>query len=231
MNTITKIKKPTSDLLLQKWKLALIVPVYFLIYAPWFRYIERINTATSGYHIIHMKIDDYIPFCEYFVIPYFIWFAYIAIVIIISFFTDDREYLRCCTFIFVGMTIFLIISTLYPNGQLLRPHVFRNQNIFTYLTKYLYSIDTPTNLFPSIHVFNSIGIHIAVRRNKVLNKIKWVQITSFIICISIILSTVFLKQHSMFDLITAFIMAIVLYPLVYLVDYSSVHQQRKVPQE
>ncbi len=230
-NTITKIKKTTSDLLLQKWKLALIVPVYFLIYIPWFRYIERINTATSRYHIIHMKLDDYVPFCEYFVIPYFLWFAYIAVVVIATFFTDDREYLRCCTFLFVGMTIFLIISTLYPNGQLLRPHVFENQNLFTYLTGYLYSIDTPTNLFPSIHVFNSIGVHITVRRNKVLREIKWIQITSFIICVSIILSTVFLKQHSMFDLITAFIMAIVLYPLVYLVDYSHVRQQRKVPQE
>ncbi len=36
-----------------------------------------------------------------------------------------------------------------------------------------------------------------------------------ILCASIILSTTFLKQHSMFDVLTAFGMAAVMYVLVY----------------
>jgi membrane-associated phospholipid phosphatase len=146
-------------------------------------------------------------------------------------FTDEKEFKRSCAFLFTGMTIFLIVSTLYPNGHHLRPQVFAHNNIFTQLTAHLYSIDTPTNLFPSIHVFNSIGVHIALCHNQALAKIKWPKIVSFVICTSIVLSTVFLKQHSMFDMLTAFAMAFLLYPLVYKIDFSPAHHGKKVPQK
>ncbi len=221
----------TAKYLLQKLKIALIVPAYFMIYMPWFMYIERMNSATSRFHIIHMAIDDYIPFCEYFVIPYFIWFAYMVVGVLYCLFTDEKVFKRTCAFLFIGMTIFLIVSTIYPNGHRLRPQIFEQTNIFTQLTAYLYSIDTPTNLFPSIHVFNSIGVHIALCHNQALAKIKWAKIGSFVICSSIVLSTVFLKQHSMFDVLTAFAMAFLLYPLAYKTDYSPAHQRKKIPQE
>ncbi len=34
---------------------------YFIIYLTWFGYLER--TVTTHYHLIHLPIDDYIPFC------------------------------------------------------------------------------------------------------------------------------------------------------------------------
>lgn len=221
----------TKKILLQKLKIALIIPAYVMVYLPWFMYIERLNSVTSRYHIIHMAIDDYIPFCKYFVIPYFIWFAYMVVGVGFCLFTDEKEFKRSCAFLFTGMTIFLIVSTLYPNGHHLRPQVFAHNNIFTQLTAHLYSIDTPTNLFPSIHVFNSIGVHIALCHNQALAKIKWPKIVSFVICTSIVLSTVFLKQHSMFDMLTAFAMAFLLYPLVYKIDFSPAHHGKKVPQK
>ena len=39
----------------------------------------------------------------------------------------------------------------------------------------IYGLDTATNVFPSIHVFNSIGAFIAINKNEKLQKIKWLQ--------------------------------------------------------
>ena len=120
-----------------------------------------------------------------------------------------------CVFLFSGMTIFLFISTIYPNGHLLRPTTFEHNNIFTQLVNALYKADTPTNLFPSIHVYNSIGTHLAIVKSEKLRGKKVLCLASFVLMTLIIMATVMLKQHSVFDVITAFIMAGGAYSLVY----------------
>ena len=113
------------------------------------------------------------------------------------------------------MTVFLIISTVYPNGHYLRPASFERDNIFTDMVRFLYKTDTPTNLFPSIHVYNSVGVNIAVWHSENFKKNKPVRYGSFLIMTSIILSTVFLKQHSVFDVITGIVLSVFLFTLVY----------------
>lgn len=209
----------------KRYKHAFISIAYTIFYLTWFACIEKAVVRPS--RIIHMKADDYIPFCEYFVIPYLLWFAYVTGAVIYFLFKNKQDYYRLCAFLFTGMTIFLIISTLWPNGHHLRPHVFENENIFTALVSMLYRADTPTNLWPSIHVYNSLGVHIAVLQNARLRKNKPVHITSLVLCVSIILSTVFLKQHSVFDVITGFIMAAIMYLIVYAYDIVTVYQMRR----
>lgn len=200
----------------ERYKHAIPLIIYGIIYCIWFAYLEK-RVIHPG-RIIHMSIDDKIPFCELFVIPYFLWFVYVSAVVLYCFFKNKQEYYKTCAFLFTGMTVFLIISTLWPNGHYLRPHILPRDNIFTSLVAHLYAIDTPTNLWPSIHVYNSIGAHLAVRHNPILVKNKKLCAGSLILCVSITLSTLFIKQHSMFDVITAFIMASVMYAVVYQAD-------------
>ncbi len=191
---------------------------YTAIYIPWFLYLEKKVNVHSDYHIIHMVVDDYIPFCEFFIIPYYLWFVYMAISILYIAFNDGPTCWRMGVFLITGMTIFLIISTMYPNGQHLRPDTFARDNFCVDLVRRLYATDTPTNLFPSIHVYNSIGVHLAlVHCDKLMKnpRTKWVKPVSLALMISIILSTVFLKQHSVFDVLTAFILAAVMYAVCY----------------
>ena len=143
----------------QKYKHGLLL-LYFLIYLPWFQYLEK--KVTVHFNVIHMAIDDYIPFIEFFVIPYFLWFFYIAFAMAYFFLHSTTDWYKLCAFLFTGMTVFLIFSTIYPNGQYLRPTTFARDNICVDLVKWLYATDTPTNLFPSIHVYNSLGVHIAI---------------------------------------------------------------------
>ncbi|MDE7197327.1 MAG: serine/threonine protein phosphatase, partial [Lachnospiraceae bacterium] len=95
-----------------KYKHALPLLLYGIIYMQWFAWLEK--TVTSHYYLIHLRPDDLIPFCEVFVIPYLLWFVYVAVTVLYFFFHDKDDYFRICTFLFTGMTVFLIVSTLWP---------------------------------------------------------------------------------------------------------------------
>ena len=203
----------------QKFKVALPALIYFAIYLTWFYLIEHMHGR--NYTIIHMKADYKIPFCEVFIIPYLLWFGYIAWIMIYLLFTNTNDFHKCCRFLFTGMTVFLIISTLFPNIHYLRPFIMPRDNIFCDLVMSLYRIDTSTNLWPSIHVYNSLGVLLAVIHNERLGSKNWIKWGCFALSTSIILSTMFLKQHSVFDVMTAFIMAAIVYIMVYRTDLLS----------
>lgn len=186
---------------------------YGFIYLPWFTRLQE--NIGKPYNIIHSALDDLIPFCEYFIVPYLLWFLYVAAAIVYFFFTNRDDYYRLCTFLFTGMTISLLVCTLYPNGTNFRPLVDPDKNIFCLLVSKLWSIDPCINVFPSIHVYNSIGVHIAVRRNDVLSKNRMLVLASGILMILICMATVFLKQHSIIDVVGSLLMASVIYPIAY----------------
>lgn len=203
------------------------VLLYAFVYFPWFFYLEK--HVTQGYHVIHTAFDEKIPFIEYFIIPYLLWFAFIAVAALYFFFTDKTGFYRMAAFLITGMTVFLIISTIYPNGQILRPTTFERDNIFVDMVRQLYRSDTPTNIFPSIHVYNSIGVYLAIRHSKRLKKHPLVQHGSFALAVLIILSTMFLKQHSVIDVIGAGLLAIPVYHLVYVGEPKRAQALNKIP--
>ena len=198
-----------------KYRHGIPLVLYGILYRTWGCYLER--TVTKHYHVIHMAIDDHIPFCEVFIIPYFLWFLYVSAVVLYLFFRSKPDYWKACIFLFTGMTIFLLVSTLWPNGHHLRPYALPRDNIFTRMVTHLWRTDTPTNLWPSIHVYNSIGAHVALCRCR-LGKKRWLRNSSLVLCVSIILSTMFLKQHSLFDVLTGLGLASAMYVLVYRQD-------------
>ena len=208
----------------ERYKHGIPLIIYGVIYLTWFSYLEQ--TVTRSYRLIHMTVDDHIPFCEYFIVPYLLWFLYVSVVVIFFFFKNKTEYYQTCTYLFTGMTIFLIISTLWPNGHHLRPMILPRDNIFTNMVSMLWRTDTPTNLWPSIHVYNSLGAHFAIVKSKELGKNKVVCSLSRILAFSIILSTMFLKQHSVFDVLTAFAMAAIMYSIVYEINIVDFLQTR-----
>ena len=188
--------------------------LYGFIYMPWFSWLEK--HVTSNYFVIHSVFDDYIPFIEIFIIPYLLWFVYVSGTVLYFFFTDKQGFYRICTLLITGMTLFLIICTIFPNGLNLRPSTFARDNIFVDLVRFIYRSDTSTNVLPSLHVYNSIGCYIAIRNSQKLRQYKWVQNGSLVLTVSIVLSTMFLKQHSVVDVIAAIVMIYFIYQFVYI---------------
>ena len=188
--------------------------LYGFIYMPWFSWLEK--HVTSNYFVIHSVFDDYIPFIEIFIIPYLLWFVYVSGTVLYFFFTDKQGFYRICTLLITGMTLFLIICTIFPNGLNLRPSTFARDNIFVDLVRFIYRADTSTNVLPSLHVYNSIGCYTAIRNSQKLRQYKWVQNGSLVLTVSIVLSTMFLKQHSVVDVIAAIVMIYFIYQFVYI---------------
>lgn len=188
--------------------------LYGFIYMPWFSWLEK--HVTSNYFVIHSVFDDYIPFIEIFIIPYLLWFVYVSGTVLYFFFTDKQGFYRICTLLITGMTLFLIICTIFPNGLNLRPSTFARDTIFVDLVRFIYRADTSTNVLPSLHVYNSIGCYIAIRNSQKLRQYKWVQNGSLVLTVSIVLSTMFLKQHSVVDVIAAIVMIYFIYQFVYI---------------
>lgn len=50
--------------------------LYALIYMPWFWFLEK--HVTMNYHVVQTALDEEIPFIEYFIVPYMLWFVFIA---------------------------------------------------------------------------------------------------------------------------------------------------------
>lgn len=187
--------------------------LYFPLYLAAFRYLE--NITPEHLHIISSPLDQYIPFLPVFIIPYLFWFVYIALPGMYFLFCERDVFCRLMYFGMIGMTVFLLISYVYPNGLAIRPEHLAGDSVFIKLTRYVYSVDTSTNVLPSIHVFNSIGIYLAVKDSENLRKKKGIRYASLTITVLIILSTMFVKQHSVVDVIAGLLLSCVASDLIY----------------
>lgn len=195
-----------------EYKTLVIMALYAIFYLLSFAYLENRDVT---HYIIEIGIDRMIPFCEVFIIPYLLWFAYVAVTVCFICITEKEESKKLVAFLIAGMTIFIIISAVFPNGHNLRPDTFERDNIFTQLIGNLYSTDTSTNILPSIHVYNSIAIMIAVYRSVFFKKHKIISAAMQLLGAGIICSTVLIKQHSMVDVIMAIILSVFMYIVCY----------------
>ena len=199
----------------RKYKHLLPLAIFLIFYLSVFVYVE--NRPDHHMHLLASQFDHLIPFCEIFVIPYIIWFFYITFGVL--FFgiveRDSDQYYQLSTNLMIGMALFLLISLVWPNGHTLRPAVLPRDNVFTRLVVMIYSSDTSTNVFPSIHVFNTIAMHTAVSHSTTLKKHPWAVRFSGIIAISIVLSTMFIKQHTVIDVVGAMGLNLVTWYLLY----------------
>lgn len=200
---------------IQKYKHGLAIILYALLYIILFAWLE--NRPVHMYHVIHTVFDDMIPFCEYFIVPYMLWFPYMIMAVFYFIFINKNkhEYWQLALNLMMGMTIFLIVSFLYPNIQHLRPSEFPRDNVFTDAVRWLYSTDTPTNILPSIHVFNSLAIHMSLTNCEALRERRAIRYSSLALTVLIILSTMFLKQHSVMDVCLGATMALFGYLIFY----------------
>ena len=191
-----------------------------------FMLVERSDVKI---HIIHSLADDRIPFCEYFIIPYVLWYFFLIGTVIYFALScpSKKEYYQYLATLGVGMTLFLLISYVYPNGQQLRSEL-TGDGAYISAVRFLYKIDTPTNIFPSMHVFNATASCIALYQNEKCRKNRPFTMAQIVLTVSIILSTMFLKQHSVADVMTALILNILCYQLFYKIIPARQDQLAKI---
>lgn len=146
-------------------------------------------------------LDDLIPFSEWFVVPYVLWYLLVAGSLLYFALYHVGSFRNLSVYITVTQVLAMTIYILFPNRQDLRPAIFPRDNILTQIVAFLYTIDTSTNVCPSLHVAYSIGIASVWRKEHGVS-ILW-KILIVVFAISVCFSTVFIKQHSVLDGIAA----------------------------
>ena len=157
----------------------------------------------DSYINMHCALDDLIPFNEWFLIPYMFWFVYLIGAVAYTFFFDVPGFRRMMRFVMITYSVTLIIYFLFPTCQMLRPEVFPRDNALTRFIAGFYVFDTNTNVCPSLHVIGSAAALFALRDGPRLRKRAWWQAASVLLALCISLSTVFMKQHSILDVLCA----------------------------
>ena len=171
-------------------------PVYFLLYV-----LTENRIPEEACHLIHIPLDDRIPFCEGFVIFYVGW--YLLILLSLGYFLtyDIQSFRSLQTYIIITQAIAMAVYILYPSRQDLRPEMFPRENILTAILEILYRMDTPTGVCPSLHVTISIGIASVWLRVK--NAKPWLKACILLFCLGVCASVAFVKQHSVADILAA----------------------------
>ena len=166
-----------------------------------------LNQYRGDTNSVFTFVDKFIPFNKYFILPYVSWYVFMAIFSAILCILDKERYFKLLITLNIGMITCYIIYYFYPT-YVPRPMI-TGTDFFSNLVLNLYAADNPYNCFPSIHVLNSVLIALyTYESDKVYKSIK---IICVIISGSIILSTMFIKQHYFADVAVGIIFAFVLY--------------------
>ena len=197
--------------------------LYWPVYGFFFLFVERIYKV-DGYFPMWCPLDDKIPFCEYFFIPYMFWFVYLIGMLAYTFFCDTDAFSRMMWFIIICDTTAIIIYLIFPTCQELRPVDFPRDNALTSLVRAFYSFDTNTNVFPSIHVLNTVAVMAPSWHMKRFRTVGW-QLAFNVTGVLIILSTLFLRQHSVLDIAGALAICVPAYFICFRYKKSGAAEQ------
>ena len=144
---------------------------------------------------LSIPIDAMIPFCSPFIIFYIVAYVqWVVSYVVIG--RESREYCyRIVTADLLAKVVCFIFFVAMPT-TITRP--VADGGLFGWLTELIYSADTPTNLFPSIHCLESwVAFRCALPLKGVGKIYKWVML---FISVGVCASVVFVKQHYFIDI-------------------------------
>lgn len=172
------------------------------------------NKPNGEIHKLNTIYDDKIPFVKAFIIPYHIWYVFIIFGLVYLLFKNRRAYYKTVIALCIGVSVCYIIYSFYQT-TVPRPELLGN-DFLTRIVRATYIKDQPYNCFPSMHVYTTslmiIELHIE-------GEFKWFgKILSLVLGISIILSTLFVKQHFILDGISGMFLAIFTYNFVNILE-------------
>ena len=168
-------------------------------------------------HVIHCALDDRIPFNEGFVFFYVGWYFLVFGSLAWTFFFDVERFRKLQIFIMIAQAAAMLTYILYPSVQNLRPAEFPRRNVLTAIMAFIYAFDTPTGVFPSLHVAYSLGILSVGLKDPRLPRV-WKGLLTFAV-IMISAAVCFVKQHSALDVLSALPVGLLAEAIVYGKDY------------
>lgn len=149
--------------------------------------------------MMHCALDDAIPFVPAFIIPYLMWYAYVPLMLAAVCFLDKKYFPRQCAAFFGGAWACIAVLIAFPTAVDFRPDA-AGDGVFLWLCRFIFAADRPVNVFPSLHCYEALCVHLTAFSCPRLKKMTALRVASAAMTLFICLSTVFIKQHSALDL-------------------------------
>ena len=171
-----------------------------------------IKSFQTHFNVITSFIQ--VPVIKYFVYFYDSWYPFILFTSFIVFKHDKEAYFKLAITLMLSAFIAHITFLIYPT-MVIRPENFKVETLTDWALYITYKTDTPAvNCLPSVHCLYCfiVSYYVIVSHNL---KAKY-KIMISIYSLLIILSTVFIAQHIVEDIILSLIYTILIIPFVYL---------------
>jgi membrane-associated phospholipid phosphatase len=156
-----------------------------------------LNVPSNKTYNLSTYLDQSIPFIKAFIIPYMLWMPFLYLTFIYLCIKDRNLYYRTLlTYNLAVLVSYLVYH--FCQTTIVRPEITGN-GLLSEWTAFVYHNDQPYNCFPSIHCMSSFLLFTALLKSQIKTELNLILIgtASFLI----ILSTLFVKQHLLIDVI------------------------------
>ncbi len=168
-------------------------------------------------HAVHCRLDDWIPFHEFFALFYVGWYALVVGALAYTLFYDVPRFRQVQIFIMITQAVAMACYILWPSRQDLRPETFPRENVLSWLMGFIYAHDTNTGVCPSLHAAYSLGILSVGWKSDRLRPVTKALLA--LVVLMICLAVCFVKQHSALDVLAALPVCLLAEIIVFGKDY------------
>ena len=180
-----------------RWSLAVA-----LVFFPVYHWCNWFTAHYRDVYRLYLDVELQIPF-----IPQFFW-AYISVYVLIlfpPFFLREEQIAKLGKQLIAVIIIAGFVFLLLPS-QLGFARIIPDDPFYASLFKLMFSLDLPYNMMPSLHITLSALILMALKdgtTQSVPLNILWASWFTLIV-----LSTIFVHQHHLIDIVTGLILAV-----------------------
>ncbi|HPZ23006.1 MAG: phosphatase PAP2 family protein [Bacillota bacterium] len=186
--------------------LLILAAVYALLTALY----PLFNHPRETTYCLSTALDEGIPFSGVWILPYVSWYLFLPGVVLLLGLKDKRQCALTLLTMIAGQLLSYLTYSLFQT-TVPRPAI-PGTDLFSRLVQLIYSIDQPYNAFPSLHVLITYALMLGAARAEGLTKAARAAV--WIMGGAIILSTVFVKQHVVADLLGGMVLAQVVHLLL-----------------
>lgn len=170
-------------------------------------YVYLNNDGDRQIYSLVTDLDRQTPFLSVFVVPYLGWFVFIFACFVYLAVQNRSVYWTTLLRFNIGLIacygIYAVFQTYVP-----RPPV-PGDGLLNQLVGYVYAMDQPFNCFPSTHVFTSYCMIKAFHSAANIGRPVKIAVTAM--SLTVIASTLFVKQHVLMDVAGAIALAEAIY--------------------